>query len=188
MGIVPTTVSKIVLLIATQVVAWLLDCSSSNSDSLDLKFNWSGKYECNANCIRDKSYKICSHTVAAAERKSELRNSVGYFKTHFFLKKNLQHHRILTPNSSILETSVPKLSLIQPTFHATPSNLKASFQQPKNPDPKPPTFLTAILSFREGKDLWLITKSRQLIGKDDNNNLEYTTHFKKLMFIFWNTV
>ena len=56
----------------------LIAASSSNPDSLDVvKFNWSGKYECNTNCRRYKSYKICSHTVAAAEHKSELRNFVG---------------------------------------------------------------------------------------------------------------
>ena len=39
------------------------------------------------------------------------------------------------PYSSILETSVPNVPLVQPTFHLTPSNLSASFQRPKYPDP-----------------------------------------------------
>ena len=67
----------------------LIVVSSSNPDSPHVvKFNSSGKYECNINCIRYKSYKICSHKVAAAEHKSELRNFVEYFKKHSKSKVN----------------------------------------------------------------------------------------------------
>ena len=54
--------------------------SSSNPDTQHVaKFNSSGKYECDINCIRYKSYKILFHTGAATEYKSELRNFVEYF-------------------------------------------------------------------------------------------------------------
>ena len=47
----------------------LIVASSSIPDSLHVcKFNSSGKYECDVNCIRYKSCKIHSHTVAAAEQ------------------------------------------------------------------------------------------------------------------------
>ena len=58
----------------------LIVASASNPDTPDvIKFNSNGKYECDINCKRYKSYKICSHTVAAAEHKSELPNVVEYF-------------------------------------------------------------------------------------------------------------
>ena len=99
------------------------------------------------------------------------------------------------PNSSILETSAPNVSLIQSTFHSTPSNLNASFQRPKYPDPQPATFLTAILSFclpntstcfgcrrslQQGNDLCFITKSRRPIGRDDTGIMQYTTDLKNV--------
>ena len=100
-------------------------------------------------------------------------------------------------NSSILETRVPNVLLIQPTFRSTPSNLNANFERPKNPDPQPTTFFTAILSFcplntstcfgcrrslREGKDLCFITKSRGPIGRYDNGIMQYTTDLKNVYF------
>ena len=73
----------------------LIDASSLNSDYSNpnpnppaVKFNTSGIYECDVNCIRYISYKICSHTTAAAEHKSELRNFVEYFKKHSKNKVN----------------------------------------------------------------------------------------------------
>ena len=67
----------------------LIVASSSNPDLLHVfKFNSSGKYECDVNCISYKSYKIYSHTVAAAERKSELRNFAEDFKKHSKNKVN----------------------------------------------------------------------------------------------------
>ena len=85
------------------------------------------------------------------------------------------------PNSSI---SVP-----------ASSNLNASFQRPKYPDPQPTTSLVAILSFcrhntsicfgyrrslREGKHLCFITKSRGPIGRDGNGIMQYTTDLKNI--------
>ena len=85
------------------------------------------------------------------------------------------------PNSSI---SVP-----------ASSNLNASFQQPKYPDPQPATFSAAILSFCphntsicfgyrrslcEGKHLCFITKSRGPIGRDGNVIMQYTTDLKNI--------
>ena len=67
----------------------LIVASYSNPDSPHVvKFNSSGKYECDVNCIKYKSYKICSHTVAVAEHKSELKNFVEYFKKHSKSKVN----------------------------------------------------------------------------------------------------
>ena len=67
----------------------LTAASASNPDSPHVvKFNSSGKNEYDVNCIRCKSYKICSHAVAAAEHKLELRNFVEYFKKHSKNKVN----------------------------------------------------------------------------------------------------
>ena len=67
----------------------LIAASASSPDSPHVvKFNSSGKNEYDVNCIRCKSYKICSHTVAAAEHKLELRNFVEYFKKHSKNKVN----------------------------------------------------------------------------------------------------
>ena len=91
------------------------------------------------------------------------------------------------------------MPLIQPTFNSTPSNLNASFQRPKYPDPQP-TFLTAILSFyppktsicfgcqrsiREGNDLFSITKSRRPVGRDNNGITQYNTSSKNVYFHLW---
>ena len=76
MCIVPPTVSKVVLLMATQLIASLLHHLQLQIIRIVVKFNSGGKYECDVSCIWYKSYKICSHTVAAAEHKSELRNFV----------------------------------------------------------------------------------------------------------------
>ena len=62
-------------------------CSNPDSSHV-VKFNSSVKYECDVNCIRNRSYKICSHTVAAVEHKSGLRNFVEYFKKHSKSKVN----------------------------------------------------------------------------------------------------
>ena len=62
--------------------------SSNPNPSHAVKFNSSFKYKCNGIFIRYKSYKICSHTVAAAEHKSELRNFAEYFKKDFKSKVN----------------------------------------------------------------------------------------------------
>ena len=100
-------------------------------------------------------------------------------------------------NSSILETSAPDVSLIQPTFYSTPSNLNASFQRPKYRNPQPTAFLTGILSFcspntstcfgwwrslQEGNDLCFITKSRWQLGRDDTGIMQYTTDLKNVYF------
>ena len=50
--------------------------------------NSSGKYKCDLDCIRYKSYKICFHNVAAAEHKSEMRNFVEYFEKYSKNKVN----------------------------------------------------------------------------------------------------
>ena len=62
-------------------------CSNPNSPHV-VKFNSSVKYVCDVNCIRNKSYKICSHTVAAIEQTSGLRTFVKYFKKHSKSKVN----------------------------------------------------------------------------------------------------
>ena len=67
----------------------LIFVSASDPNSRHVvKLNSSGKYECNLNCIRYKSYKICFHKVAAAVHKLELKNFVLYFEKHFKNKMN----------------------------------------------------------------------------------------------------
>lgn len=67
----------------------LIFVSASDPNSRHVvKLNSSGKYECNLNCIRYKSYKICFHKVTAAVHKLELKNFVLYFEKHFKNKMN----------------------------------------------------------------------------------------------------
>ena len=46
-------------------------------------YHKNGKYDCGGQCVRFKSYKICSHTVAVAEYNEELHKFVQYFKKGF---------------------------------------------------------------------------------------------------------
>ena len=67
----------------------LIAASALNPDSPHIaESNASGKYECDVNCIRYKSYKICSHTVAATEHVQELMYFVKYLKKHSKNKVN----------------------------------------------------------------------------------------------------
>ena len=114
-------------------------------------------------------------------------------------------HRIQDPgpvysgSSSILEGSVPNVSLIQPTFHSTCNTSKSErkVSATKIPWPTINNILTAILSFcppntstcfdcrrslREGKDLDFIVKSRRPIGRDDTGIRQCTTDLENVCF------
>ena len=99
----------------------------------------------------------------------------------------------ISPATTNLNSSFPNVSLTQPTFHSTPSNLNASFQRPKYSEPQPTTFLTAILRFcppiaatcfgclrslQYGEESCSLTKSRRPISRDDNGIMQYATDSK----------
>ena len=133
----------------------LIATTSSNPNSPHVvKFNSSGNYECDVDCIRCKSYKICSHTVAGAKHKLELKvevndlvdvnmpSKVGQKKSKGTQKGKWkpQNQSINTTpaiyispvslnlNSNIMETRFSKVLLIQTLFHSTPSDLNPIFQ------------------------------------------------------------
>ena len=78
-----------------------------------------------------------------------------------------------------------------------PVRLNATFQIAPCSDPRPATFVTAIISycppntstcfgcrksFREFGDLCFITKSRRPIGRDENGVIIYTQQMKNVYF------
>ena len=65
--------------------SFIVASASNPSSPHTVVYHKNGKYDCDGQYLRFKSYKICSGTVAVAEYNEELHNFVEYFKKH--LKK-----------------------------------------------------------------------------------------------------
>ena len=63
--------------------SFIIASASNSSTPHTVIYHKNGKYYCGGQCVRFKSYKICSHTVAVAEYNEELHKFVQYFKKGF---------------------------------------------------------------------------------------------------------
>ena len=62
------------------IFSLLVPSQTNPSTAHIVKYQTNGKFECDHACKRYTAYKICSHTVAAAEYRKELHSYISYFK------------------------------------------------------------------------------------------------------------
>ena len=212
----------------------LLVASQTNPSTPHIvKYQTNGKFECDHACKRYTAYKICSHTVAAAEYRKELHSYISYFKKTKKRKLNDLLDTTKNPKAGQKKTKstqkgkgaprnkadkdVPLMftssqSSSSPNIEnsnntSLPLSVNIPFQRPPYPDPKPTTFITAILQYcppntstcfgcrkniREPcanisnilQGLCFITKSRRPVGRDENGMLTYIDELRNVYFHF----
>ena len=61
---------------------YLVKCKSNPNQPHHMKVNKKGSFACNTNCIKFKSYRICSHTIAVAKKEQHRDKSLGSVRSN----------------------------------------------------------------------------------------------------------
>ena len=59
---------------------YLVKCKSNPNQPHHMKLNKNGSFACDTNCTKFKSYRICSHKIAVAEKERHLKKPLGFVR------------------------------------------------------------------------------------------------------------